>query len=392
MTKYNGGRNDWLAEYDLLEEIPDKIKEEGTEKDFMEQYRKAKLTAKLRLKAFVKKYCNIDIDETFLFDIMVKRIHEYKRQFMNCIYCIYRYLKLKKMSPDEKKNVTKRVTFFGGKAAPGYALAKNVIKLINMVANVVNNDPDVNNYYKIVFLPDYKVSSAQIIIPAADISQHISTAGMEASGTSCMKFVMTGSIILGTHDGANIEIADKVGEDHIYFFGRKVDEVQRIRNELSNGKRNYVGSRLQECFNMIYNNRFGNTSFMNDYLNGIINGGDYYLVCHDFYDYLEAQEKIDKDYQNKDEWDRKCVENICHMGFFSSDRSIRDYANDIWNVVAMEVPKPSLTKEQHLISTSNLQLLNKGDEKEEKEDEKEDNNDENENENDNENNIVEKEE
>ena len=394
LTKYNGGRNDWLAEYDLLEEIPDKIKEEGTEKDFMEQYRKAKLAAKLRLKSFVKKNCNLDIDETFLFDIMVKRIHEYKRQFMNCIYCIYRYLKLKKMSQEERKNVTKRVTFFGGKAAPGYALAKNVIKLINMVANVVNNDPDVNSYYKIVFLPDYKVSSAQIIIPAADISQHISTAGMEASGTSCMKFVMTGSIILGTHDGANIEIADKVGEDHIYFFGRKVDEVTRIRNELSNGKRNYVGSRLQECFNAIYNKRFGDTSFMNDYLNGIINGGDYYLVCHDFYDYLEAQEKIDKDYQNKDEWDRKCVENICHMGFFSSDRSIRDYANDIWNVVAMEVPKPSLTKEQHLISTSNLQLLNKGDEKEENKEDKDDKEDENDNDNEEGNNVnvIEKEE
>ena len=373
LTKYNGGRNDWLAEYDLLEEIPDKIKEDGTEKDFMERYRNAKLAAKLRLKAFVKKYCNIDIDETFLFDIMVKRIHEYKRQFMNCIYCIYRYLKLKKMSHDERKNVTKRVTFFGGKAAPGYALAKNVIKLINMVANVVNND---------------KVSSAQIIIPAADISQHISTAGMEASGTSCMKFVMTGSIILGTHDGANIEIADKVGEDHIYFFGRRVEEVQRIREELRNGKRNYVGSRLKECFDAIYNNRFGNTSFMHDYLNGIINGGDYYLVCHDFYDYLEAQEKIDKDYQNKDEWDRKCVENICHMGFFSSDRSIRDYANDIWNVVAMEVPKPSLTKEQHLISTSNLQLFKP----EEKEDEKQNQNQkESQNENENEDNNEENE-
>ena len=388
LTKYNGGRNDWLAEYDLLEEIPDKIKEDGTEKDFMERYRNAKLAAKLRLKAFVKKYCNIDIDETFLFDIMVKRIHEYKRQFMNCIYCIYRYLKLKKMSHDERKNMTKRVTFFGGKAAPGYALAKNVIKLINMVANVVNNDPDVNQYYKIVFLPDYKVSSAQIIIPAADISQHISTAGMEASGTSCMKFVMTGSIILGTHDGANIEIADKVGEDHIYFFGRRVEEVQRIREELRNGKRNYVGSRLKECFDAIYNNRFGNTSFMHDYLNGIINGGDYYLVCHDFYDYLEAQEKIDKDYQNKDEWDRKCVENICHMGFFSSDRSIRDYANDIWNVVAMEVPKPSLTKEQHLISTSNLQLFKP----EEKEDEKQNQNQkESQNENENEDNNEENE-
>ena len=387
LTKYNGGRNDWLAEYDLLEEIPDKIKEDGTEKDFMESYRNAKLQAKLRLKDFVKKNCNIDIDETFLFDIMVKRIHEYKRQFMNCLYCIYRYLKIKRMSHDERQKVTKRVTFFGGKAAPGYALAKNVIKLVNMVANVVNNDPDVNPYYKIVFLPDYKVSSAQIIIPAADISQHISTAGMEASGTSCMKFVMTGSIILGTHDGANIEIADKVGEDHIYFFGRKVDEVNKIRNDLRNGKRDYVGSRLKECFDCIYNNRFGNTQFMHDYLNGIINGGDYYLVCHDFYDYLEAQEKIDKDYQDKDSWDRKCVENICHMGFFSSDRSIRDYANDIWNVVAMEVPKPSLTKEEHLISTSNLQLF-KGEEKEDEKVEKvdqKDNNDDNENENDDDN-------
>ena len=387
LTKYNGGRNDWLAEYDLLEEIPDKIKEDGTEKDFMERYRNAKLQAKLRLKDFVKKNCNIDIDETFLFDIMVKRIHEYKRQFMNCLYCIYRYLKIKRMSHDDRQKVTKRVTFFGGKAAPGYALAKNVIKLVNMVANVVNNDPDVNPYYKIVFLPDYKVSSAQIIIPAADISQHISTAGMEASGTSCMKFVMTGSIILGTHDGANIEIADKVGEDHIYFFGRKVDEVNKIRNDLRNGKRNYVGSRLKECFDCIYNNRFGNTQFMHDYLNGMINGGDYYLVCHDFYDYLEAQEKIDKDYQDKDNWDRKCVENICHMGFFSSDRSIRDYANDIWNVVAMEVPKPSLTKEEHLISTSNLQLF-KGEEKEDEKVEKvdqKDNNDDNENENDDDN-------
>ena len=357
LTKYNGGRNDWLAEYDLLEEIPEKIREEGTEKDFMDRYRKAKLAAKLRLKAFVKKNCGIDIDEHFLFDIMVKRIHEYKRQFMNCLYCIHRYLKIKRMSYDEKQRLTKRVTFFGGKAAPGYALAKNVIKLINMIANVVNNDGDVNQYYKIVFLPDYKVSAAQIIIPAADISQHISTAGMEASGTSCMKFVMTGSIIIGTHDGANIEIADKVGEDHIYFFGKKVDEVARIREEMRNGKKDYLGSRLKECFDAIHNNRFGNTQFMHDYITGIINGGDYYLACHDFYAYLEAQEKIDRDYQNKDEWDRKCVENICHMGFFSSDRSIQDYANDIWNIVPIEVPKPSLTKEQHLISTSNLQLF-----------------------------------
>ena len=144
------------------------------------------------MKEFVNKNCGIEIDEHFLFDIMIKRIHKYKRQFMNCLYCIHRYLKIKKMSHEKRKCLTKRVTFLGGKAPPGYALAKIVIKLINMIANKVNNDGDVNKYYKVVFLPDYKVSSAQIIILAADIPQHISTAGMEASGTSCMKFVMTG--------------------------------------------------------------------------------------------------------------------------------------------------------------------------------------------------------
>ena len=187
LTKYNGDRNDWLAEYDLLAEIPKKLKQEKKDKEFLEQYRKAKLAAKLRLKEFVKKNCNIEIDEHFMYDIMVKRIHEYKRQFMDILYCIHRYLSIKKMSLEQKKKLNKKISFFGGKAAPGYALAKNVIKLINMVANVVNNDKDVSPFYKIVFLPDYKVSAAQIIIPAADISEHISTAGLEASGTSCMK-------------------------------------------------------------------------------------------------------------------------------------------------------------------------------------------------------------
>ena len=354
LTKYNGNSNDWLSEYDLLEEIPDKIKQDGTEKDFMERYRKAKLNAKLRLKEFVKKNCGIDIDENFMFDIMVKRIHEYKRQQMNVFYCIHRYLEIKRMSAEDKKHLTKRVTFFGGKAAPGYALAKNIIKLINMVANVVNNDGDVNQYYKIVFLPDYKVSAAQIIIPAADINQQISTAGMEASGTSCMKFVMTGSIILGTRDGANIEIADEVGQDHIYYFGKDVNEVAQVREEIRNGRRDYVGPKLKEVFDAIYCNRFGDTGFFHDYITAIVNGGDYYLTCHDFYHYMETQEKIDKDYQNKDAWDKKCIENICRMGFFSSDRSIKNYADDIWKVVPIEVPKPSLTKDGHFVSTSNL--------------------------------------
>jgi starch phosphorylase len=356
LTKYNGGRNDWLAEYDLLAEIPKKIKEDGTEKEFMAKYREAKLAAKLRLKEWVKKNCNIDIDENFMFDIMVKRLHEYKRQFMDILYCIHRYLAIKRMSNEQKQKLNKKVSFFGGKAAPGYALAKNIIKLINMVANVVNNDGDVSPFYKVVFLPDYKVSAAQIIIPAADISEHISTAGLEASGTSCMKFVMTGSIIIGTHDGANIEIAQEVGEDHIFFFGNEVDDVTRIREELRNGKRGYISGQLQECFDALYSNRFGNTQFIHEYISSLANGGDYYLACHDFDAYVATQDKIDVEYQNKDVWDRKCIENICHMGFFSSDRSIKDYARDIWDIKPLEVPEPCIDKEKHYVSTSNLDL------------------------------------
>ena len=359
LTKYNGGKNDWLANYDLLKEIPKKLKAEKKEKEFIEEYRKAKLAAKLRLKNLVKNKCNIDIDENFMFDIMVKRIHEYKRQFMDILYCIHRYLSIKQMSLEQKKKLNKKISFFGGKAAPGYALAKNVIKLINMVAEKVNNDKDVSPFYKVVFLPDYKVSSAQIIIPAADISEHISTAGLEASGTSCMKFVMTGSIIIGTHDGANIEIAQEVGEDHIFFFGNKVDDVARIREEIRNGKRGYVSPMLKKCFDALLNNKFGDTSFIKDYVNGLENGGDFYLACHDFNEYVKTQDKIDVEYQNKDIWDWKCIENICHMGFFSSDRSIQNYADEIWGITPFVIPEPSVVKEKHFVSTSNLVMADK---------------------------------
>mgnify|MGYP002624558788 CR=1 FL=1 len=355
-TKVNGGRNDWLAEYDLLKNIPKKLNEEKKKKEFIKEYRDAKLAAKLRLKEFVKKNCGIEIDEHFMYDIMVKRIHEYKRQFMDILYCIHHYLDIKKMSLEQKKKLNKKISFFGGKAAPGYALAKNVIKLINMVANVVNNDKDVSPFYKVVFLPDYKVSAAQIIIPAADISEHISTAGLEASGTSCMKFVMTGSIIIGTHDGANIEIADEVGEDHIFFFGKEVNDVTRIREELRKGKRGYISPMLKECFEALYKNKFGDTKFIHDYISGLENGGDYYLACHDFDEYVKTQDKIDIEYQKKDTWDWKCIENICHMGFFSSDRSIQDYADDIWGITPIEVPEPSIQKEGHFVSTSNLSI------------------------------------
>ena len=340
LTEYNDNKNDWLGELDILMDLPDKLTKSSKKEEFMEKYKKAKLCAKLRLKNYVKKYCDIDIDEHFMFDIMVKRIHEYKRQFLNCLYCVYKYLSIKKMTIEEKMKLNKRVTFFGGKSAPGYILAKNIIKLINIIANKINNDEEVNPYFKMIFIPDYKVSTAEIIIPAADISQHISTAGTEASGTSCMKFVMTGSIILGTSDGANIEIAEEIGENNIFLFGKKVDEVAQIREELKNGKRNYISDNLKECFDALYLNKFGDTNFIHDYLNGLQNGGDYYCTCHDFEEYIKIQEKVDKEYQDKEKWDNICFENICHMGFFSSDRCVQNYANDIWKIKPIEVPKP----------------------------------------------------
>lgn len=357
-TKYNGNNDDWLAELDLLDGMFDKLSEDE-KKDFIKAYKDAKLAAKLRMKDLVKKTTNIDISEDFLFDVIVKRIHEYKRQFMDCLYCIYRYFQIKRAGPEQRKKFVKRVSFFGGKAAPGYAVAKSIIKVINIIANYVNNDRDTNPYFKMVFLPDYKVSRAQIIIPAADINQQISTAGTEASGTSCMKFVMTGSRILGTRDGANIEIAENIGEENMFFFGKNVHQVEQIRSELANGKRGYVGGRLKECFDAILQNRFGDTSCLHDYVKNLTNGGDYYLVCHDFDDYIQAQERVDREYQDQDAWVLKCIHSITRMGFFSSDRAVKDYADNIWKIQPLEVPKPSLSKKDHFVSSENLKNLEK---------------------------------
>ena len=357
LTEYNDGRNDWLAELDLLDGLPERLQSQGKYEEFLEKYKKAKLSAKIRMKEYVKKVTGVDISESFLFDVMVKRIHEYKRQFMNALYCIHRYLTIKRASPEDRKKFVKRVSFFGGKAAPGYAVAKNVIRLINKIAEKVNNDNDVKDYFKVIFIPDYKVSSAQIIIPAADISQHISTAGTEASGTSCMKFTMTGSLIIGTRDGANIEIAKEIGEENIFFFGKNVDEVERARHEMKSGRKDQIGGRLKEAFEAILNGTLGDTSFMHDYVKQIMYGTDYYLVCQDFYSYLEAQERVDKTYSDYENWTKKCVTSITKMGFFSSDRSIDTYAKEIWGVSPIEVPKPSLSKESHFVSNQNLKEL-----------------------------------
>jgi len=361
LTTYSKNE-DWLSDLTLLETLPEDLQNEGVLDEFLEKLRTAKYEAKKRLCNWVKTHCEVEISPDFMFDVMVKRIHEYKRQLMNALYCVHKYLTLKEMTPQERQAQVKRISFFGGKAAPGYVTAKNVIRLIGMIGNVVNNDPDVRDYYKVIFLPDYKVSVAQIIIPAADLSEHISTAGTEASGTSNMKFAMTGSLIIGTRDGANIEIGEKIGEENIFFFGKTVDEIDKIRTEMKTGKKDYAGKRLRRVFETILSGKFGNASFFSEYLNGLMNENDYYLVCHDFYAYLETQERVERDYQDKTKWESKCLNSICRMGYFSSDRSINDYAENIWNVESIDVPKPELG-EKRVFSSSNLKSMEKLSEK-----------------------------
>ena len=218
----------WLTNLELVKNLSSK----ATEQEFQDRWYQIKLDNKKKLVHWVGKYCKITIDENSLFDIMVKRIHEYKRQLMNALYIIHRYLTLKNSTPEERKKFVPRTVFFGGKAAPGYAQAKRVIKLICGISATINCDKETNAYLKCVFLPNYNVSNAQIIIPASELSQHISTAGTEASGTSNMKFAMNGCLIIGTLDGANVEIAQEVGPDNIFIFGAKVEEVEKIREKV----------------------------------------------------------------------------------------------------------------------------------------------------------------
>ena len=201
-------------------------------KEFVKEFMTIKVENKKRLVRWIRQECGITVNENSLFDVMVKRLHEYKRQLMNALYIAHRYLMIKEAKPEERKKFVPRTSMIGGKAAPGYYSAKRIIKFINCLSETINNDKEVSDYLKLVFLPNYNVSNAQVIIPAAELSQHISTAGTEASGTSNMKFCFNGGIIIGTLDGANVEIAQEVGNDNIFIFGAKVEEIDGLRDKV----------------------------------------------------------------------------------------------------------------------------------------------------------------
>lgn len=316
------------------------------DKEFLKKWNQVKLNNKIRLVDLIKKENDgVDIinreylDDT-LFDMQVKRIHEYKRQQLNVFGIIYRYLAMKNMlkngaSIEEvAKKYPRKVSIFGGKSAPGYYMAKLIIKLINCVADIVNNDESIEHLLKVVFVADYNVSKAEIIIPASDLSEHISTAGTEASGTSNMKFVMNGGLIIGTVDGANVEITREIGEDNVFLFGNLSENVEELRYNHQYHPQDLPSS-LDSVLSYIESGQFSpeNPNEFKPLVDSIKYHGDYYLVSDDFESYLATHELVDQEFHNqRSEWLKKSVLSVANVGFFSSDRCIEEYSDTIWNV------------------------------------------------------------
>jgi starch phosphorylase len=313
-----------------LEEI-ERLRWAADDPNFRAQFRDIKRQNKVALAEEVDRRTGIDVSVDSLFDVQVKRIHEYKRQLLNILYVVTRYNRIK-AKPDD--HWVPRTVMFAGKSAPGYVMAKAIIRLINNVATTINQDPLTLSRLKCVFLPDYDVSLAQLIMPAADLSEQISTAGMEASGTGNMKLALNGALTIGTLDGANIEIKDCVGEDNIFIFGMTSDQAASTR---ANGyrPRDIVAAdpELANTLEMIRNGAFSRDSgYARMIVDRLVSDGEPFLVLADFAAYVAAQDRVDALYRTPEEWSRRAVLNTVSMGPFSSDRSVREYADKIWNI------------------------------------------------------------
>jgi len=326
--------SEWRCDLSQIE----KLKAFADKGEFKRAVADIKYDNKVKLAQYVKKTLNIDLDPHALFDVQVKRIHEYKRQMLNVLHIIARY---NEMLAHPEKDWQPRVFILAGKAASAYYAAKQTIRLINDVANVINNDERLKGRLKVVFIPNYSVSLAQLIIPAADISEQISLAGTEASGTSNMKFALNGALTLGTLDGANVEILDNVGKDHIFIFGNTVEQVEALRREGYRPFDYYQNDeQLREVIDQIIRGDFSPEE-PNRY-HSLIQGlqyHDYYQSFADFRSYVEAQKAVDKKYQDRDAWIASTIQNMVNMGFFSSDRTIFEYAKNIWKIEPLKLEK-----------------------------------------------------
>ncbi len=297
---------------------------------FLARWEASKLEAKRRLAALIADRTNQLVDPTSLFDVQVKRIHEYKRQHLNALRLIVQYLRIKQ---GDTTGMVPRTVIFGGKAAPGYAMAKLIIRFINGIADVINNDSDINGLLKVIFLPDYNVKLGEQVYPAADLSEQVSTAGLEASGTGNMKFTMNGALTIGTLDGANVEIRQQVGADNFFLFGKSSDEIRQLRGHYRPWEWLECLPALQEAFALVERGHFsaGDRDLFRPLLNQL-HGQDPFFVLADFDDYLQAQRRVDDVWLDRRRWTTMSLLNTARSGYFSSDRSIRDYATTIWKV------------------------------------------------------------
>ncbi|KAF4376030.1 hypothetical protein F8388_010165 [Cannabis sativa] len=332
------GTEEWVLDTEKLAGL----RKFADNEDLHSQWRAAKRNNKLKVVSLIKERTGYSVSPDALFDVQVKRIHEYKRQLLNILGIVYRYKKMKEMTASERKEMfVPRVCIFGGKAFATYVQAKRIVKFITDVGATINHDPEIGDLLKVIFVPDYNVSVAELLIPASELSQHISTAGMEASGTSNMKFSMNGCILIGTLDGANVEIREEVGEDNFFLFGAKAHEIADLRKERAEGK--FVPDpRFEEVKEFVRSGVFGPYNY--DEMIGSLEGNegygraDYFLVGKDFPSYLECQDKVDEAYRDQKKWTRMSILNTAGSYKFSSDRTIHEYAKDIWNIQPLELP------------------------------------------------------
>ncbi|MEP4197733.1 MAG: glycogen/starch/alpha-glucan phosphorylase [Aliishimia sp.] len=319
--------DNWVTDLEQLDQLTSKVKDTG----FLDAFQTTKRENKVALSNWLTQTCGVSIDPDAMFDVQIKRIHEYKRQLMNLLETVALWNEMRD-NPDH--NWTPRVKIFGGKAAPGYYLAKDIIRLINNVAKVINADPATKGRLKIVFPPNYNVTMAERLIPAADLSEQISTAGKEASGTGNMKFALNGALTIGTLDGANVEIREHVGADNFFLFGLTAAEVEERRSHHGYARAAIDASpRLQRILGQIFEGRFcPQDPHRYHGLVGMLYDHDHFLVTCDFESYFDTQRIADTAFQDQQSWAAMALRNTAGMGWFSSDRTIKGYAKDVWNV------------------------------------------------------------